>query len=155
MISMVEEVFEIEERAPVPAGPAAAADDPSGSPVSAVAAIVVRVRLEPGPGRAVVAGRQGDALRVRVAAQPGTERAARAAGVALAELFGVGEDQVTAAGGGEARRGRLVRLRVSGVDVGEARRTLERAVAVAVAGTGAGGPRSRDRTEAPRRPGAR
>lgn len=153
---MVDELFDIEEPAPG-AMAAPAADGSAEAARPATGAIVVRVRLEPGPGRAVVAGRQGDALRVRVAPPPGTERAARAAAEALAELLGVGPDEVTEAGvmdagaGGEARRGRVMRLRVGGVDAEEARRTLERAVA----GAASRGPRARDRTDGPRRPGGR
>jgi uncharacterized protein YggU (UPF0235/DUF167 family) len=85
--------------------------------------IVVRVVLESGAGRPTVSGREGRALRVRVAAPPGSQRAAAAGAAALAEAFGVAPERV---GPIEARPGRVARYRIEGVTEGDARRVLER-----------------------------
>lgn len=96
-----------------------------------------------------MAGRQGRALRLRVSAHPGTERAVAMASLALAEVLGVeagSVEQIEASGSGK-----LLLLRVAGVEVDEARRALDRAVAFAAARTG---PRVRPGL-APSRPGPR
>ena len=50
--------------------------------------VIVAVHVQPRPGRTRVAGRHGDALRIRVAAPPVDGRATDAARVALADAFG-------------------------------------------------------------------
>lgn len=150
---MVDDLFDIEEDAAAPSG-----SETEGAPADGqvenrgrAATIAVRVRTEPGSGRAVVAGRQGRALRVRVAAPPGSDRAARGVAEALAELFGVVavhvSPVVSARDDGQPRE-RIMRMRVEGVDVEEARRQLERALAASPAGAG---PRGRMGTSPGRR----
>ncbi|MGH9075703.1 MAG: DUF167 family protein [Acidimicrobiales bacterium] len=125
--------------------------------------VLVRVRIEPGAGRAGVAGRRGRALRLRVAAPPGTDRALQAAGEVLARVLGVSDAQVeaaepeapaprAAAGAGAHAGARETRLRVTGVDAGDVGRALDRAV---TAGGAAPGPRPSHRGAAPGRHGSR
>ncbi|MDQ3757877.1 MAG: DUF167 domain-containing protein, partial [Actinomycetota bacterium] len=66
-------------------------------------AIVLRLHVQPGAGRTAVSGRHGDALKVKVAAPPEGGRANDACLALVAELFGVGKDAVTLAGGPSSR----------------------------------------------------
>ncbi len=118
---------------------------PEGAGADGPGAILVRVALVTGAGRATVTGRQGDALRVRVGAPLASAMAASAAGAVIAELLGVPGATVAPTGGedsGHMRRGshapRALVLRVTGVDAEEAGRLLELA---ADGGASTGGPR--------------
>jgi len=104
-------------------------------------AFVVAVHVEPRAGRSAVLGRQGHALRVRVAAPPSAERANRAVLDLLADELGV------AAGGVEllgAPASGHRQVRVSGLDRDELEVRLRRALRDA---DGTGRPRSRHRGE--------
>ena len=83
--------------------------------------VVVHVHVMPRAGRTEVAGRHGDALKVRVAVPPVEGRATEAARLAVAEALAVAPAAVTVVGG---ERSRAKRLRVDGVDVTEAERRL-------------------------------
>src|SRR5262249_22195293 len=87
--------------------------------------IVLRVHVQPAAGRTHVAGRHGNALKVRVAAPPGGGRANDAVAALIAELFGVAPSSVALAGGGTSR---VKRFRVAGIEPDEARRRIEQAV---------------------------
>jgi uncharacterized protein len=90
------------------------------------AMIVVRVQVSPGAGRTAVVGRQGDAVRLRVAAPPEGGRANAAAAALLATTLGVKADQVELVAGATNRS---KRFRVDDVDVDEVRRLLGEAMA--------------------------
>jgi len=77
-------------------------------------AIVLRVHAQPGGGRSAVVGRQGDALKVRVAAPPQDGRANEALVGLLAEQFGVEAAQVTLVGGATSRS---KRFRIEGIEL--------------------------------------
>ena len=70
------------------------------------------MHVQPRAGRTQVAGRHGDALRIRVAAPPVDGRATEAARVALADALGVAPRPVTLVAG---ERSRLKRFRVDGL----------------------------------------
>jgi uncharacterized protein (TIGR00251 family) len=129
---VTEDLFDIERPRGAAKAKSEASDETSGGQT-----IVLRVHVQPGAGRTAVAGRHGDALKLRVAAPPVRDRANRACEEAVAELLGVPTSQVELVGGSTSRS---KRIRVSDVDVEEIRRHLTRAVA------GAGvpaGPRER------------
>ena len=88
----------------------------------------IRVHAQPGAGRTAVAGRHGDAVKLRVAAPPEGGRANDALGKLLAETFGVSPSKVTLVSGDRSRR---KVFRVGGADVDEARRLLDRALETA------------------------
>lgn len=83
---------------------------------------IVRVHVQPRSGRTAVAGRHGDALRVRVAEPPVEGRATEAARRALADALGLSPSRVALAGGA---RSRLKRFRLEGLTVDEAAERLE------------------------------
>jgi uncharacterized protein (TIGR00251 family) len=95
-------------------------------------AVVLSVHVQPGAGRSAVVGRHGTSLKVRVAAAPEKGRANEATVALLAETFGV-EPSAVEVVGGETSRSK--RLRLSGLDLDDFRRQVERAVS----GGGAGG----------------
>jgi hypothetical protein len=88
-------------------------------------AAVLHVHAQPGAGRTAVAGRHGDALKVRVAAPPEGGRANEALVKCLAELFGVKAAAVELAVGDTSR---TKRFRIVGVDADDFRRRLQVAV---------------------------
>jgi len=73
---------------------------------------VLRVHVQPGAGRAGVAGRHGDALKVKVSAPPVDGRANAAAASLLAEVLGLKPAQVVLVGGASSRS---KRFRLSGI----------------------------------------
>ena len=87
--------------------------------------VVLRVHVQPGAGRTAVAGRHGDALKVRVAAPPQGGRANDACVTLLAESFGVAAASVSVTSGAGSR---MKRFRVEGLEVAEFRRLLEQLV---------------------------
>ncbi len=73
--------------------------------------VVLELHVQPGASRTAVAGRHGDALKIRLAARP-VEGAANAELVRfLAEAFGVPRRDVTIEAGAASRR---KRVRVAG-----------------------------------------
>ena len=69
--------------------------------------VVLRVHVQPGSGRPGVAGRHGDALKLRVAPPPVDGRATEAAAALLADLLGVRPAQVTLLSGASSRSKRF------------------------------------------------
>ncbi len=94
-------------------------------------AVVLNVHVQPGSGRTAVVGRHGTALKVRVAAPPERGRANDACAALLSETFGAAKVELVAGGASRSKRYRL-----SGVDVEEFRRRLERVVADGAPGRG-------------------
>ena len=86
-------------------------------------AIVLRVRVQPGAGRAAVTGRYGDALALRVAAPPIEGRANAQCLEFVAEIFGVRKSQVELVSG---EKNRQKRLRVRGIEPAHARDVIAR-----------------------------
>ena len=97
-------------------------------------AVVLRVHVSPGAGRTAVTGRQGDAVKVRVAAPPVDGRANAALVEFLAAEFGLKAADVTLASGATSR---AKRFRLAGLDPDHADTTLERLLAT----VGSGGQR--------------
>src|SRR5271157_2726848 len=97
------------------------------------AAIVLRVRVQPGAGRASVVGRHGDALAVRVAAPPIEGRANAASLELVADLLGVRKSQVELVSG---ERSRMKRFRVAGIEPDQARDRIARELRAAGGGRG-------------------
>lgn len=87
--------------------------------------VVLNLHVQPGAGRSTVVGRHGSALKVRVAAPPEGGRANEACARLLAETFGVDGAAVELATGASSR---TKAFRLTGLDVGEFRRRLARAV---------------------------
>ena len=81
-------------------------------------AIVLRVRVQPGAGRAAVTGRHGDALALRVAAPPVDGRANAQCLELVADIFGVRKSQVELVSGEKSRQ---KRLRLTGIEPSRAR----------------------------------
>ena len=100
-------------------------------------AVVLSVHLQPGTGRTAVVGRHGDALKVRVAVPPEAGRANDACVALLAETFSAGPVELV--GGPKSPQ---KRFKLSGLDIDEFRRRLERAVEE---GTGGSGPDRRQK----------
>ena len=98
----------------------------------------LRVHAQPGAGRTAVAGRHGDALKVRVAAPPEGGRANTALVKYLAEVFGVKAADVNLVVGETSRS---KRFRISGVEPDDLRKLLQAAIDET----------SRDKPTAPRR----
>ena len=94
----------------------------------APAAIVLRVRVQPGAGRSAVTGRHGDALALRVAAPPVDGRANAQCVALVADLFGVRKSKVEISAG---ERSRMKRLRVLGVEPDRARERIAEELRVA------------------------
>lgn len=105
-------------------------------------AALLRVHAQPGAGRTVVAGRHGDALKVRVAAPPEGGRANDALAKHLAELFGVKAGDITLVVGETSRS---KQFRITGVEADDVRKRLQVAVDAAA-------PDRPDRPRQPRRP---
>jgi uncharacterized protein len=81
----------------------------------------LRLNVSPGAARSEVAGRQGDAWKVRVTAAPERGRANDAVVRLLAERLGVPRGSVAVVSGHTARE-KIVELR--GLDAAEAERRL-------------------------------
>lgn len=96
-------------------------------------AVVLRVHVQPGPGRSSVVGRHGDALKVRVGAPPEGGRANEACASLLGETFGVGAGGVSLVRGDKSRS---KKFRLSGIDLDEFRHRLEQVVEDGAAGPG-------------------
>lgn len=95
--------------------------------------VVLRLHVQPGAGRTAVAGRHGDALKLKVAAPPTAGRANDAVVAFVAELLGVGKDAVELTHGESSR---TKRVKVKGVDPDDARQLL----GLALGGSGNAGP---------------
>ncbi|HUY29475.1 MAG TPA: DUF167 domain-containing protein [Acidimicrobiales bacterium] len=110
---MTDDLFEVEEPPP-----GAAAGDGRHT-------IVLRLHVQPGAGRAAVAGRRGDALHVRVAPPPADGRANSAAAALVADLLDVAPSAVEIVSG---HKSRAKRVRVAGVDLEVARAAIAGAI---------------------------
>ncbi len=86
--------------------------------------IVLRVHVQPGAGRTAVAGRHGDAVKLRVAAPPLDDRANRAVLELVAEVSGLTGPAVELASG---ERSRAKRIRLRGITADVLDRALEEA----------------------------
>ena len=84
--------------------------------------VVLRLSVVPGAGRSAVAGRHGDALRVRVGAPPEKGRANAAVVELVASTLGVKPVDVTLVAGETSRSKRVA---VKGVEADDVRRRLE------------------------------
>ena len=93
--------------------------------VTAEGGIVLRVHAQPGAAGTGVAGRHGDALKVRVRETADRGRANRAIEAVLADLFGVPASSVTIRSGAT---GRSKRVHVAGIDAEQATRRLHDAL---------------------------
>lgn len=97
--------------------------EPGGDPVMPVAGGVrLRLHIQPRASRTELAGRHGDALKLRLAAPPVDGAANEALVEFLAGLLRVPRSAVTLIAGGQARR-KLVE--VTGIDAAEAARRLQ------------------------------
>jgi len=83
--------------------------------------LVVSVHVQPGAARTGLAGRHGDALKLRVTAPPVEGRANEAARTALAEALGLRRAQVQLVSGASSRR---KRFRVTGIALADLTRRL-------------------------------
>ena len=102
-------------------------------------ALLLWVHVQPGARRTEIAGRHGDALKVRVAAPPVDGKANAAVAAVLAEHFGVPVRDVALVAGATARR---KRFRLVGVPVDRAEALMAAAL------TGGNTPRPPDVREA-------
>lgn len=101
--------------------------------ITAEGDVVLRLHVQPGAGRTAIAGRHGDALKLKVAAPPTAGRANDECVAFVADLFGADKDAVKLTHGDKSRE---KRVKVTGVDADEARRLL----GIALGGTGNAGP---------------
>ena len=97
------------------------------------AAVVLRVRVQPGAGRASVVGHHGDALAVRVAAPPIDGRANAASLELVADVLGVRKSQVELVSG---ERSRMKRFRITGIEPDQARDRIARELSASASGRG-------------------
>ncbi len=100
-------------------------------------AVVLAVHVQPRAGRSAILGREGRALKLRVAAPPVDDRANEATRALLADEFGVPPSAIELAGGARSRQ---KRFRVRGIDREELDAQLRRVLRDADATPG---PRSR------------
>ena len=96
---------------------------PGGAPLVEAAGddTIVHVHVQPRTGRTEIAGRHGDAVKIRVTAPPVDGRATEAAARTLAAGLGVAPSRVRLESGATSR---LKRFRVVDVDVSEVERRL-------------------------------
>jgi len=95
---------------------------PAADPFDVVdGGVVLRVRVQPGASRVGLAGRHGDAVRLRVTAPPVDGRANAAVEAALATVFHLRPAQVRLVTGAS---GRSKRVRLDGVDAERVRAIL-------------------------------
>jgi uncharacterized protein len=99
--------------------------------------VVLAVHVQPRAGRSAVLGREGHALKLRVAAPPVDDRANEAARTLLADELGIPASAIELAGGARSRQ---KRFRLRDVDREELDVQLRRVLRDADA---APGPRSR------------
>lgn len=99
--------------------------DAAGEPADGAGAVTLRVHVQPAAGRSVAVGRHGSALKVRIAAPPVGGRANEACAELLAETFSIPTRQVELVGGATSRS---KSFRLSGLDLDDFRRELERLV---------------------------
>ncbi len=92
-------------------------------------AVVLNVHVQPGAGRTSVVGRHGQALKVRVAVPPEGGRANEACATLLTDTFAATAVELV-----RGVKSREKRFKLTGVDLDDFRRQLERTV-----GDGAGG----------------
>lgn len=85
--------------------------------------MVLDVRAQPGAGRTAVAGRHGDALKIRVGAPPVGGRANAAVVAFLADQFGLRAAQVSLVSGQTSRQ---KRIRLDGVTEAAAKAVVDR-----------------------------
>jgi uncharacterized protein (TIGR00251 family) len=88
------------------------------------AAIVLRVHVQPGPGRIAILGRHGDAVKVKVAAPPEGGRANQAVAELLASSFGLPMAHVILVSGATSP---AKRYRLGPVDLDLVRRVIANA----------------------------
>ena len=88
---------------------------------------MLTVHVQPGAGRTEVVGRYGDALKLRVAAPPTGDRANDAVVELVAKEFGLSRADVSVVSGASSRH---KRLQLSGVDVADAVRVVDRLLAI-------------------------
>ncbi len=105
-------------------------------------AIVLRLHVQPGAGRAAVVGRHGDALRIKVAPPPVEGRANAAVVELVADLLDVPGGRVALVGG---ERSRDKRVRVEGVTAADATRLIDGALERAAQAAGGRDRRGRRR----------
>jgi len=87
--------------------------------------VVLSVYVQPGAGRTELIGRHGAALKVRVAAPPTGGRANDAVVELVAKVFNVKPPTVAVIGGPTNRQ---KRVKLTGVDLADARRILDTAL---------------------------
>src|SRR5688572_29199651 len=114
---------ESENSAGATVGDEASTDAPADVPADGI--VVLHVHVQPGAGRSAVVGRHGTSLKVRVAAAPEGGRANEACLALLAETFGLKTAEVEVTSGATSRS---KQFRLTGLDIEEFRRQLERAV---------------------------
>jgi uncharacterized protein (TIGR00251 family) len=83
--------------------------------VQADGSVLLAVQVQPGAARSGVAGRHGDALKLRIAAPAERGKANAAVARFLADAIGLRARQVEIVGGTTSRR---KRVRLEGADVG-------------------------------------
>ena len=105
---------------------------------------VIRLQVQPAAGRTAVAGRFGDALKVKVAAPPEGGRANEACSALLAEIFGVKPQAVELLSGETSRSKRFA---ISGVEEEDLRRLLDQALERAGSGARGGNAKGDRRVE--------
>lgn len=88
--------------------------------------LVLRLQVQPGAGREAVVGTHGDALKVRVVAQPESGRANEAVLALLGHILGVDRSALSITSGEAARR---KRVRISGLEAPELEKRLRLIVA--------------------------
>ena len=86
---------------------------------------VIRLHVQPAAGRTAIAGRFGDALKVKVAAPPEGGRANDACAALLAEILGVKPQAVELLSGASSRSKRFA---VSGLEEDDLRRLVDQAL---------------------------
>ncbi len=87
---------------------------------------VLAVHVQAGAGRTEVVGRDGDALKLRVAAPPTGNRANDAVVALVAKEFNLSRADVSVISGASSRQ---KRMRLAGVDVADAARVVDRLLA--------------------------
>ena len=92
-------------------------EDPEADEVD----IILRVHVQPGAGRSAMAGRHGDALKIKVAAAPEGGRANEAVAEMLASTLGVGKANVSLVSGATSRS---KRFRIGPVSLDVVRRVI-------------------------------
>lgn len=98
--------------------------------------LVLRLQVQPGAGRDSVVGTHGDALKLRVVAQPESGRANEAVLSLLARVLGVDRSALTITAGEGSRR---KRVKISAMEAAELERRLRVVVAESAPGHGPGG----------------